>query len=699
MLEKTLSILKQNPSLLGREDIPLLRELVEFHRHQYSVLESPLITDSEFDRLYALLVALEKQYDEHDSISPTQKVDVLVDNHFTKASHLHGMMSLDNTYNADDLRDFEVRIRRILEKESASQSFNFSTDELEYIVEYKFDGLGIALRYEGWKLTRALTRWDGQMGEDITLNVMEIKNIPHEIPYMDTIEIRGEVVMPRSAFDELNARQLLSWGKIFANPRNAASGSLRQLDPTVTRERDLLFFAYSCPDLEIIQNTKYKIQNIGFSYSYIIETLGSWWLSTSKQSAGRWLFFEKKTGVESIIEMIHALGKKPVCLFDIDGLVIKVNDIRLWPILGMTSHHPRYAISYKFPAEYARTKIIDIEHSVGRTGTITPVAHVEPVNIQGVTVQHATLHNYDEVEKKDLRIGDQVFIHRAGEVIPEIISPIIEARTWTEKPITPPTHCPICESPTHKEGEKIALLCSNPHCPAREIQALYWFVSKHWVDIDGFWPKQIELFSELGWVTDMASIYDLRDHREELLQIEGFKEKSVDNLLSAIEAKRTLSIDKFLGALGIPWVGKRTAKLLAALFQNTDELLHFDFSLETLEAVKDIWPGTAGTISEYFATHKHLLERLLARVTVTFSTVVENGWTLAGKTFCVTGTFEISRDDIHAMIEENGGEVRTAVSGNLDYLIAGENAWSKKEKALSLGVKVLGWEGFQEIIQ
>lgn len=378
---------------------------------------------------------------------------------------------------------------------------------------------------------------------------MEITNIPHTIPHREIIEVRGEVVMPRSAFDKLNQHRLETGEKLFANPRNAASGSLRQLDPLVTRSRDLLFFAYSCPDLEEIHKTD---KNEGDTYFSLIEKLGSWGFQTSKKSEKGELFFERKTGVESIILMILAMGKKPVCPFDIDGLVIKVNDLHLWPILGMTSHHPRYAISYKFPAEYGRTRIIEVEHSVGRTGTITPVAHVEPVNIMGVTVQHATLHNYDEVAKKDLRVGDQVFIHRAGEVIPEIIAPIVEARTGKEKIITPPTHCPICESPTHKEGEKIALLCSNPHCPAREIQALYWFVSKHGVDIDGFGPKQIEFFSELGWVTDMASIYDLRDHREELLEIEGYKEKSVDNLITAIEAKRTLPIDRFLGALGIP---------------------------------------------------------------------------------------------------------------------------------------------------
>jgi DNA ligase (NAD+) len=688
MLTETLEIL-QKKSSLTKDDIPHLRALVEFHRHQYYELDTPLISDEEFDRLYALLIATEEKFHESHESSPTQTLQNIVDNHFTKAPHLHQMMSLDNTYNADDLRDFETRIRRILKEEWQERI-------LEFVVEYKFDGLGIALLYEWGKLVRALTRGDGQIGEDITLNVMEIANIPHTIPYTQTIEVRGEVVMPRSAFDELNARRLQSGEKLFANPRNAASGSLRQLDPTVTRERDLLFFAYSCPDLEEIH--KNSREETG-TYAALIKKLGSWGFNTSEQWQNGSLFFRVESGIESIVAMIHDMGKKPVCPFDIDGLVIKINDLHLWQTLGMTSHHPRYAISFKFPAEYARTRIIEIEHSVGRTGTITPVAHVEPVNIMGVTVQHATLHNYDEVAKKDLRIWDQVFIHRAGEVIPEIIAPIIEARTWAEKIILPPTHCPICESLTHKEGEKIALLCSNSACPAREMQALEWFVSKHGVDIDGFWPKQIELFLELGWVTDMASIYDLRDHRDEFLQIEGYKEKSVDNLLTAIEAKRTLPIDRFIGALWIPWVGKRTAKLLAPLFQSIEDVLHFQLSIEMLEAVKDIGPGTAGTISTYFETHKHLLERLLARVTIVFpKTIEKTSGVLAGKTFCVTGTFTLSRDDIHAIIEEHGGEVRTAVSGNLDYLIAGENAGSKREKALSLGVKVLSWEEFQKLL-
>jgi len=595
------------------------------------------------------------------------------------------MMSLDNTYDATDLREFESRICRILKDD---------TVVLEYVMEYKFDGLGIALLYEKGKLVRWLTRGNGQVGEDITLNVLQISNIPHEIGYVGTVEIRGEVVMPRLAFDNLNHRRLQSWEKLFANPRNAASWSLRQLDSSVTRERELLFFAYSCPDLEEIHKTDAQEES---TYCSLIEKLWTWWFDTSKQSRQGSLFFEKQQWIESIIKLIDWMGKKPVCPFDIDGFVIKINDLNLWPILGMTSHHPRWSISYKFPAEYARTKIIDIEHSVGRTWTITPVAHVEPVNIMGVTVQHATLHNYDEVSKKDLRIGDQVFIHRAGEVIPEIIAPIIEARTWWEIIIIPPVVCPVCSFPTHKEGQKIALLCSNPQCPAREMQALEWFISKHGVDIDGFGPKQIELFSELGWVTDSASIYDLRDYGEEMLLLEWFKEKSVLNLLSAIETRRSLSIDKFLWSLGIPGVGKRTAKLLSEIFQSKEDILHFSFSVENLEAIKDIWPGTAGTIIQYFETHKYLLDRLLSRVEIFFP---ERAlwWKLASKTFCVTGTFGISRDSIHSIIESNGWEVRTAISGNLDYLIAGESAGSKKEKAESLNVDILSLEDFQAMI-
>lgn len=474
MLKETTQFLKKNIGNITEDDIPLLRDIIQYHRAQYYA-DHPVISDVEFDQLYALLIAGEEHFHmSHDTQSPTQEVARLEENQFTKAPHLHQMMSLDNTYNAEDLREFETRIRRILKEENERT--------LEYMVEYKFDGLGIALRYDNGRLTRALTRGDGLVGEDITLNVMEIANIPKNIPHKETIEIRGEVVMPRSAFDQLNQRRLEDGEKLFANPRNAASGSLRQLDPLVTRSRDLLFFAYSSPDLEEIhKNGKEEA-----SYHALISRLGTWGFQTSQQWKNGKLFFEKKMGIESVIEMIHVMGKKPVCPFDIDGLVIKVNDLHLWPILGMTSHHPRYAISYKFPAEYGRTRIIEIEHSVGRTGTITPVAHVEPVNIMGVTVQHATLHNYDEVEKKDLRIGDQVFIHRAGEVIPEIIAPIIEARTGQEKKIHPPRKCPICDSDTYHDGEKIALLCSNPHCPAKEIQALYWFVSKHGVDIDGF---------------------------------------------------------------------------------------------------------------------------------------------------------------------------------------------------------------------
>lgn len=700
MLQKTYDFLHKDLETLSREDITELRDIITFHRYQYYELEKPLITDDEFDKLYTLLVTWEEKFGmHHDVDTPTKEVNRLEENHFTKAPHKHPMISLDNTYNADDLVEFEKRIKRILDSDADSSR------SIEYIIEYKFDGLGIALTYEKGRLVRALTRWDGIRGEDITLNALQIDNIPKNISFQWSLEVRGEVVMSRAAFEKLNAKRLTTGEKLFANPRNAASGSLRQLDPWVTRERELLFFAYSCPDLEEWMNEKWTMNNNIVNvrkitkYSDIIEELWKYWFQTSQQWQWGALFFEKKQWVQSIIDMIHEMGKKPVCPFDIDGLVIKVNSLQLWGILWVTAHHPRSAISYKFPAEYARTKIQNILHSVGRTGVITPVAQVDPVNIMGVVVKNATLHNYDEVEKKNLKIGDWVFIHRAGEVIPEIIAPIIESRDGSENPIIPPKECPVCGSKTYREGDKVALLCSNPLCPARETQGLEWFVSKHGIDIEWFWPKQIELFRELWWITDVASIYDLRDHWDELLLIEGYKQKSVENLMKAIEEKRTLSVERIIAALGIPWVGKRTAKLLAPLFHTSDDILLFKKTPEELEVIKDIWPETARSICEYFQTHTVLLQRLLERIKVVYpqtSQVSES--MLAGKTFCVTGTFAVSRHKIHAMIEENGGEVRTSVSGNLDYLIVGENAGSKKSKAQSLGVTVLDWEGFKELI-
>ncbi len=722
MIDVTSRYLSYTPKDLSQEDIKMLQDLVQFHRKQYYEYEKPLITDEEFDRIYALLVAGEERFWlSHDTQSPTQEVSRLEENHFTKAPHRHSMMSLDNTYNADDLIEFEKRIKRILDDDAESSR------QIEYIVEYKFDGLGIALTYEGGRLRRALTRWDGVMGEDITLNALEIANIPKNIPSTQPLEVRWEIVMSRMAFELLNTKRLAQGEKLFANPRNAASGSLRQLDPAITKERDLLFFAYSCPDLEkyIFQDSRQEIVTVHtkedeknnsdlctmhyalwkntpeYTYFDIIEELWKYGFQTSQQWQWGELFFEKKIGIHSIIDMIHTMGKKPICPFDIDGLVIKVNNLSLWKTLGLTAHHPRSAISYKFPAEYARSKILRIHHSVGRTGVITPVAQVEPVNVMGVVVQNASLHNYDEVLKKDLKIGDWVFLHRAGEVIPEIIAPITELRDGSESIIDPPTHCPICQSSTYREDDKVALLCSNPHCPARESQWLEWFVSKHGVDIDGFGPRQIELFMELGWVTDAADIYDLRDHREEFMMLEGYKEKSVDNLLQAIEAKRILPVEKVIASLWIPWVGKRTAKLLAPLFQSSEDIFSFYKTPEELELIKDIWPETARSICEYFQTHTVLLVRLLERVQVIYSSekVQDSSGILAGKSFCVTGTFTVSRDEIHQIIEENGGEVRTSVSGNLDYLIAGDNAGSKKEKAQSLGVTVLDWEGFQNSIR
>lgn len=671
-------------------DIPSLRLAIDHHRMLYNE-ESPIISDKEYDELYRLLVQAEEKYDLHDASSPTQKVDHLVQGQFQKVAHAYPMASLDNTYNEEDLREFEKRIGNILKDHQT----------LDYAVELKFDGLGVALTYQDGELVRWVTRWNGIEGEDITINIMQISAIPKKLPHKENIEIRWEVVMPKSSFEKLNAQRMEAWENLFANPRNAASGSVRQKDWRVTASRELDFFAYSCPDLEKSDELRVTTRNretthnleLGtHSYTNLINTLWAWGFHISP-------YFERFHSIQWVIDAIHAMDGKPVFPFEIDGLVIKVDDISLWWTLGSTAHHPRSAISYKFPAEYSRTIIESIQHSVGRTGTVTPVANVQAVNIWWVTVRRATLHNYEDMQKKWVKVGDHVWIHRAGEVIPEIIGPIVESRDGTEIDIELPKSCPICDTSLIKDGEKVALLCPNPSCPAKVSWGLEWFVSKHGLDIDGLGPAQVALFMEKWWVTDMASIFDLPLYADEILWLEGYKEKSVSNLIESLEKAKKQPVWKLVASLGISGVGKRTAKTLSPLFQSREDFLVFRFSMEELEAIKDIGPETARNIIEYFSQNKDMIARLLDRITIVFDETTRNLelGTLSWKSFCVTGSFEqYSRDQIHEMIEVNGGEVRSSVSAKLDYLIAGDKAGSKKAKAESLWVAILSIEEFVE---
>lgn len=690
--------------LLKKEDILILREVIREHNRLYYQEESPIVSDMEYDQLFHALARLEADFDMMDEDSPTARLAVLTSEQFQKVRHIYPMISLDNTYSADEVRDFEERMRNILRKNLQNLG------DFDYYIQPKYDGLGLALVYQYGVLVQGVTRWSGVEGEDVTLGVLEIANIPKKIDALGSIErmeIRGEVMMSRKTFDRVNAERLSEGEKLFANPRNAASGSLRQINPLITRTRNLEFFAYSIPQIEQNIDKNFNIS----SYHEMMELLEKWGFERKDFS------FKMTYGIENLIQVIERetkwyLGEKTnnqqknYFDFDIDGMVIKLDDMKLWDILWRTEHHPRYSIAYKFPAKQVRTKVLSIEHSVGRTGTVTPVANLEPVDVTGVIVKRATLHNYDELAKKWVREGDSVFIMRAWEVIPEIVSVIDDVRDGSENIVLPPENCPICHTILEQEEGKVAIFCPNKHCPAKIQGQLEMLVSKQAMNIDGFWEKQIELFLELWWITDFASIFSLSKYHDELLKIEGYKEKSVNNLFDAIEKARNTTLDRAFVALGIPNVGKKTAKQIVTLFDDIFDqnwLLQkiFEITEENLLNLADIGPETARAFVNFMSDNRQMVEKFFWELNFSFSQEKnKNSSILSGKSFCVTGSFDtISRDEIHSMVEQNGGEVRTSVSKNLDFLIAGEKAGSKLEKAENLGVKILTLDDFFELIK
>lgn len=682
----TLDFLSRKDSLTS-EDLSFLQNLIREHNTLYYNNETPVISDNEYDELFAILKNLETKLWIQDKDSPTQKIAVLVSNQFQKWTHKSPMISLDNTYNSADIIDFEKRIFNILKKES----------KLQYVVELKFDWLGVSLTYKNWKLIKALTRGNWIEWEDITINALQISSIPQIIPFVseDIIEIRWEVIMPILAFENLNNKRLEKGEKLFANPRNAASGSLRQLDYNITKKRNLEFYAYSFPAIE---NSLIDIKIS--SYSEEVDILKKWWFLTTP-------YFFKASNIEEVVVEIEKLTQdKPKFPFEIDGLVIKTDDLNLWQILWTTEHHPRYSIAYKFPAINVRTRILDIEHSVGRTWIITPIAHLEPVNVSWVVVSRATLHNYDELFKKWVKIGDYVFIVRAWEVIPEIIKVIDELRTWDEIEIQIPKTCPSCNTIIQKDLWKVAYYCPNKKtCPAQFLGSLVSFVSKHWTNIDWFGDKIMELFIEKWFVNDFVSIYNLKNFEEQILSLEWFEKKKTQNLFDAIENSRNMNLANFFVALWIPQVGRKTAKILANFVAKKCEKIDIEnlmkIKIEELQEIKDIWPVGAHSIVYYFEEYKDLIDRLLNELNIILPIVSQesietNNSLISWKSFCVTWSFEnITRDEIHEIIEKNGWEVRSSVTSKLDYLIVGTDAWSKLQKAKELSVRVLSWEEFE----
>ncbi len=690
--QRFLSLAHSNTPL-ALSDIELLQKIVFENNQRYYVDSDPIVSDSEYDLLFSYLAHSEELSGIQFENSPTNRIAVALSRQFSKGAHDEPMISLANTYNAEDLFDFNTRILSEIGE----------WDKLSgYSVEVKLDGLGLSLLYVDGILKRALTRWNGREGEDVTANILGLSSIPLSISYKSRIEIRGEIVLPRSQFERVNYERTLAWDKLFANPRNAASGTLRQLDPQVAKDRWLLFYAYTS------ETSKIDIDG-STTYRELVWLFTSWGFLVSP-------FLETYTDMTAFVSQIEDLVRlKDAFDFEIDGLVLKVDDLSLWRHLWHTAHHPRYAIAYKFPTTEARTRVLAIEHSVGRSGIVTPVALLEPIDLGGVTISRATLHNYDEVTLKDVRIGDMVFIKRAGEVIPDIVSSIVSERTGMEVIILPPLTCPSCQHLLVKDEGKVAVYCPNRHlCPAQRLGALETYASKHGANIEGLGTKILENFLSLGYLTDIASIYHLGDHRRELELLDGFGAKSIGNLLWEIEKARSLSLERWLIALNIPLVGRSSARSLSRFIS---EMLHRDgvhllvflrwladgIYSEDLLLVNDCWPQTITSLVSFMSEEFDLISRLLQEVTLDIPEVLplsENQPLLEGKNYCVTGGFEnYSRDKIHGLILKYGWQVRTSVSKELDYLIAWEKAGSKRKKAEELGVLIITLEEFLKSVE
>lgn len=693
MLELSKKYLQKSEEELVFEDIEKLQNLIKYHSDLYYNKQNPVISDYEYDLLFKKLQKLEAKFWVKNT--ETNKVWAeIFESSFEKVEHSRPMISLDNTYNEQDLIDFDERVKKNLLKE------NIFEREIAYTLEFKFDWLWIELIYKEWILVQAITRWNWIVWEDVTWNIFQIANIPKRISYKEHLEVRGEVVMPISSFEKLNEEAKISWKKIFSNPRNAASWSVRMKDANITRERNLKFFAYDLANFsDFVEKNSLKkyfsviqnLQNLGFEVSSYLKTF---------------------TWIEGIISAIENFWNvKKTIDFEIDGLVLKTDEIELWEKIGWTEHHPKYAIAYKFPAEILTTKVLSVEHSIGRTWTITPVANLEPINIWWVIVKRATLHNYEEIEKLWLRIWDTVFIKRAGEVIPKIISVVeTDSRENLEK-IEIPKVCPSCKSEVLKDEDKVRYYCWNSvDCPAQHSEKIIFAVWKQWLNIDWLGEKQVELFLELWLISSIPSIFDLKNKKDEILNLEWFWEKSFQNLVDSIEKAKNIDLERFLTSLWIPGVGKKTSKTLKKLFKSKQDFLDFSYSLEELEDLKDIWAETAKSILEYFQNkaHKEILAEMMEILNLEFykqeeKTFDENSF-FAGKKVCITGSFEknwekISRDKLVEILEKNGWEFVSSVSKNTDFLLAWEKAWSKLEKAKSLSVEIIWLDEFFEKIR
>ena len=662
-----------------------LRNEIEYHNNLYYNEDKPLISDMEYDALMRELKQLEQKYpellknEENGESSPTEKIGGTASEKFSKVRHRVPMLSLSNTYNISEIEDFDKRIKKII----LSENVKNHSQELEDILELKLDGLSISLIYENGVLIQAVTRGDGQIGEDVTENIMEIKTIPKKLKKNISLEVRGEIILPISSFNRINQEREDDGEDVFANPRNAASGTIRQLDKTIVAERGLDCYLYYLVNAE-----NYGINTHLESIEYI-EKLG---FKTTK-------IFEKYTDfkeLEKSIDKWHNDRKK--LDYETDGLVIKVNNFALYETLGYTTKSPRWAIAYKFPAEQVKTKLMDVTFQVGRTGVITPVAELEAVNS---VVKRASLHNFDEIRRKDIKIGDNVIVEKAAEIIPQVVNVVFDDRTGQEIEIQEPTNCPVCNSELAHEEGLVALKCHNPLCPEKVKRQIAYFVSRDAMNISGLGDKIVEKFIELGKIKTIVDIYSLEKYREELENLEKMGQKSVDNLINSIESSKNRDFSKVLYALGIPFVGKFNANLLTKTFKNIENLKNQ--SIENLLAVKGIGDKVAVAVNTFLNDEDNWkIITDLKNIGLQFAVDETNSQEIADnpikdKNFLATGKLQkYKRNDIKDIILSKGGNYLSAVSKNLDFLIAGEKAGSKLEKAEKLGVRVLTEDEFEK---
>ncbi len=669
--------MKTNP----QKRIEELRRLIREHDYRYYVLAQPVISDYEYDKLYKELLELEKTYPEFVTPdSPTQRVGSDITNEFKPIVHRIPMLSLSNTYNEEDLYDFNRKV-----KEGLS-----ANEEVEYVCELKIDGVSVSIVYEDGILVRAATRGDGTVGEEITNNVKTIKLLPLSIDTeiegykLKDVEVRGEIYMELRDFEKINSERELNGEKTFANPRNLVAGTIKLLDPKEVAKRPLKIFVYYLYSQD--DELKEQFQNLE-----LLEKMG---LPVNPN-------YRLCKSMEDVITFCREWEDKRYTLpYEIDGAVIKVNSIRQQQMLGNIAKSPRWAVAFKFKARQEKTKLKKIVWQVGRTGTLTPVAELEPVFLAGSTISRATLHNIDEIRRKDIREGDTVIIEKGGDVIPKVVSVDLSLRPKDSIEVSLPDKCPVCNSKFFKPEGEVAIYCENPACPAQIKGRIAHFASRGAMDINGLGESLINLFVELGYLKDIADIYSLKDKRDELIKIERLGEKSVDNLLKAIEESKKRNFDKVLFALGIRYVGAGAARKLAEHFGTIDNLRKA--SKEEVESVEDIGPSISNSIKRYFSDPKNLdiLERL-RRAGIQFNLEQKKlSSKLGGKSFVLTGTLSsMSRDKAKELIVANGGKVLSAISKNTDYLVAGEKAGSKLDKARKLGVKIINEDEFLNMLK